>query len=50
LPPSDFAFGRADNKDYEGAAKLTSSWVTHQVSKIKNAPKDFMRINKYVVR
>lgn len=29
LPPNDFAFGRAENKDYEGAGKLTSSWMTH---------------------
>ena len=32
LPPNGFAFGRAENKDYEGAGKLTSSWMTHQTS------------------
>ena len=33
LPKDGHTFGKPDNKDQEGAGKITSSWATHKGSK-----------------
>jgi len=46
LPKDGHSYGKPDNKDKEGAGKVTSSWKTAQPSKNYAVGKDFRKINK----
>ena len=46
MPEGEFAYGRPDRKDQEGAKEITSSWDYPQQSKTSAASKDFKTLNK----
>ena len=51
LPPEDHAFGKAEKKQQENAAVITSSWLTgsHIRHSSQHNPRDFKKLNKKAV-
>jgi hypothetical protein len=51
LPSEEFAFGRPDNPDFEGAREVTMQWLAH-VPSARPAEKmtDFRKVNKLALR
>lgn len=50
LPPEDFAYGRPDMPDFEGAREVTMQWVAHHAEERKEADvQDFKKLNKAAV-
>jgi hypothetical protein len=50
LPPEDFAYGRPDMPDFEGAREVTMQWVAHHAEARKEADvQDFKKLNKAAV-
>jgi hypothetical protein len=51
LPPEEFAFGRPDNPDFEGAREVTMQWLAHIPSSTPaERVNDFRKINKLALR
>jgi hypothetical protein len=51
LPPEDFAYGRPDMPDFEGAREVTMQWVAHHAEARPTADvQDFKKLNKQAVR
>ena len=48
LPPQGHTYGKPDNRDTEGASKVTSSWQTHTQSQGNKPPTDFRKLNKKI--
>lgn len=50
LPPEDFAYGRPDMPDFEGAREVTMQWVAHHAEARPQADvQDFKKLNKAAV-
>jgi hypothetical protein len=50
LPPEDFAYGRPDMPDFEGAREVTMQWVAHHAEAKPQADiQDFKKLNKAAV-
>lgn len=51
LPGEEFAYGRPDNPDFEGAREVTMQWISH-VPRPRQEDKgnDFRKINKVAIR
>jgi len=47
--PHDFTFGRPENREQEGVAVITRSWVNHSPSRGRLPGVDFKKINKIVL-
>jgi hypothetical protein len=45
LPPPSFVYGQGRVRDKEGVGSIISSWETHAVSKLPEAPRDFKTLN-----
>lgn len=45
LPPSGFVYGQGRVRDKEGVGSIISSWETHSISKLPQAPRDFKTLN-----
>ena len=45
LPPSGFVYGQGRVRDKERVGCIISSWETHSVSKLPQAPRDFKTLN-----
>jgi len=51
LPPEDFAYGRPDMPDYEGAREVTMQWVSHHPEERKDSGvQDFKKLNKAALK
>lgn len=51
LPPEEFAYGRPDNPDFEGAREVTMQWLSHiPSSQPAERQHDFRKINKLALR
>merc|ERR1719218_481443 len=47
LPGDDFAYGRPDLPDYEGAREVTMQWVAHKAEQRQDSDvQDFRKLNK----
>lgn len=46
LPPSDFVYGRKQEKDAENAGQVILNWVCHQPDAEAQPGRDFLRLNK----
>jgi len=51
LPAEEFAYGRPDNPDFEGAREVTMQWLSHvPSSRPAEGVNDFRKINKLALR
>eukprot|EP00397_Hematodinium_sp_SG-2012_P051912 GEMP01061100.1.p1 GENE.GEMP01061100.1~~GEMP01061100.1.p1 ORF type:complete len:251 (+),score=68.87 GEMP01061100.1:101-853(+) len=51
LPDEDFAFGRPENTDLEGAKEVTMNWVDHKPNqKMESYVTNFVSVNKFAAR
>lgn len=51
LPPEEFAYGRPDNPDFEGAREVTMQWLSHIPScRPTEGANDFKKINKLALK
>jgi len=51
LPPEDFAYGRPDMPDFEGAREVTMQWVAHHAEERKDSGvQDFKKLNKAALK
>lgn len=51
LPPEEFAYGRPDNPDFEGAREVTMQWLSHMPSiRPTDCQQDFKKINKLALK
>jgi len=51
LPTEDFAFGRPDNPDLEGAREVTMQWVSHVARpRAEENIQDFRKLNKLALK
>merc|ERR1711985_27448 len=51
LPPEEFAYGRPDNPDFEGAREVTMQWLSHVPGpRPEEKVQDFRKINKLALR
>lgn len=51
LPPEEYAYGRPDNPDFEGAREVTMQWLSHVPGpRPEEKVQDFRKINKLALR
>lgn len=51
LPPEEFAYGRPDNPDFEGAREVTMQWLSHVPGpRPEEKVQDFRKINKLALK
>ena len=50
LPGDNFAYGKADYQDVEGASDVISNWKFHDQSKKSKPDRDFTKLNKMSVK
>merc|ERR1711985_161805 len=51
LPPEEFAYGRPNNPDFEGAREVTMQWLSHVPGpRPEEKVQDFRKINKLALR
>jgi len=50
LPGEEFAYGRPDDPDFEGAREVTMQWVSHTPrARIEESVQDFRKLNKMAI-
>merc|ERR1712139_129488 len=50
LPGEEFAYGRPDNPDFEGAREVTMQWVSHTPrARMVESVQDFRKLNKMAI-
>ena len=50
LPGDNFAYGKSDYQDVEGAGEVLSNWKFHDQSKKSKPDRDFKKLNKMSVK